>query len=257
MNGNAIATPVENLNWEIRKARIVITLNDIITEQSLTLDEIGLLYSCKIENEYLPANVVDLQDKIEYLNLKYTLLSSPNNYIKIISATTNSFDIYDIQIINAEYREVVYSLNYNIFTTSSLKGFAKDCTFNASTEYVNSSIQALCKKQNLQIVKYYSFSFSYLNNNSATISMPINRTCLLNSPSVYLVKNNTLTKLNTTYNNNLLNFVTSDQEATYIIAYENHDAINNYELLTLVIIIGLYIGLCIGAIISNFKHKHY
>ncbi|MBQ7798398.1 MAG: InlB B-repeat-containing protein [Clostridia bacterium] len=257
MNGNAYADGVDNLTWQIRKAKITITINDIIANEALSTDTLNSMLSCEITNEYLPEDVITLQDKIEYLNLQYAFQTTDNNYIQIITATTNSFDIYEINIIYGEYRVAVKTLSHNNITTTSSKGFVQNCVFNVQSYNLDSTDNNLLKEKNLIAVGSYDISYSYLNNEEASITIPVEREKLLNNLQVYMLKDGKLTKLNTNIIDNSLTFTTTEENAIYIIAQEDYSHTSNAQMILLIIIISLCIGLCVYAIISGPKHKQY
>ncbi|MBO5909951.1 MAG: InlB B-repeat-containing protein, partial [Clostridia bacterium] len=255
MEGNAFANNIEDLTWEIRKAQITITINDIYSTEHLSQDILNSTYSCHIDNEYLPSGIIDLEDKIAYLNLQYSLQSTSNDCSKIISATTNSFDIYNISIINGEYRVVVHTLTNNDIIATNNKGFVQNCTFNATTHNATSDTKQLLKDKDLTLVDAYDFNFSYLKDDEASITIPIDRAELLNGLSVYMLKNGELIKVDTTISSQGLIFNTIEQEATYLIVKNNIINSNN-DMIILTVIISIYIGLFICAIINTIKHKH-
>jgi uncharacterized repeat protein (TIGR02543 family) len=256
MNGNAIiSSKIEDLHWQIRKAKITITIDDIYSKEQLSTSALQQLYSCTIENEYLPSDIITLQDKISYLNLQYILLPTDNNYSKIISASTDSFDIYDITIIDAEYRVIINNLTSNNITANNNKGFVKDCMFNASSHQISADTTTLLEQQNLVLVNAYDLNFSYLKEDKVTITIPTTTKQLLNGLSVYMLKNGKLTKLDTTINSNQICFETTEMEASYLIVKEDLTSTSNSQMLIIVLIISTYIGLCIYVIISKIKNR--
>lgn len=255
MNGNAIASEIDDLNWEIRKAKITITINNITSETQLSTTELENMYSCTIENEYLPSNIISLQDKLEYLNLKYTLTDTYQPNIKIISATTDTFDIYEIEIKNAQYRVVVFTLTSNNISSVSKKGFVNDCEFSAETISLNDQQTKLLTGKNLQLVESYNFSYSYLNDDQVTIHIPVERQKILNNLSVYILKDNKLVKLKTSVTDNGISFVTSEQNGVYVLVQDDYSNTSNTQMLILIVIISIFIGIAIYIIYKRHHKK--
>jgi len=254
MEGNAIAHYLGDLTWEIRKSRITININSIYSHNALTTEQLNSTYSCEITNEYLPSNIVSIQDKINYLNLKYHLTDTDNSYIKTITATTNSFEIHDIIINGGEYRIIINTLTSNNITASNSKGFVSNCTFNASSHQITNSTQELLNNQNLTLINAYNLNFSYLKNDIASISLPIDRQLLLNGLSVYMLKDGKLTKLEYVTTKNGITFNTSDASGTYLLVKQDLSKNTNKDIIVLISIICLYLGLFTYALIS--KHKN-
>lgn len=253
MDGNATIENINNLVWQIRKAKITITINDIVSKDNFSEN---VEYTCQIQNEYLPSNVITHQDKLNYLNVKYQLIETSQPYIKTITATTNTFEIYDITIIDAQYRVVIYTLNSNNIYSTNENGFVQNCDFNATSCTLNSdTIQALDDK-NLTAVQSYNLSYSYLQDDKVSVFIPIERDALFNGLTVYMLKDGKLTKLDTSVDKNGISFVTSEQNATYIITHQNYTHTSNTLMIIVIVIIAIYVALCIGAIVSAIKHRN-
>lgn len=257
MDGNAIASPVDNLNWQIRKAKIIISVDDIISTEPINSSTLNSMYSCNIESEYFPENIVLMQDKINYLNLIYTLTPTSNANIKIISATTSSFDIYEITVINGKYRVVIYNLTSNNITAYNDKGFVVDCMFNATSHTPSEQTKKLLKQSNLTMISGYDMQFSYLNSESASVTIPMERIKLLNNLQVYMLKDGKLTKLKTTSSSAGITFVTNDQQATYIVVKQDNAKTTNSQMFILITLVCIYVALFMLAIISTIKFKKY
>jgi len=256
MDGNAVANPIEDLTWQIRKAKITITIDDIVSKQPLSAETLNFMYSCTIESEYLPENVVTIQDKLNYLELVYQLQDTEHDNIKTITAITKDFDIHDITIINGQYRVVVHKLTYNNIISTNDNGFVADCQFTANTLDVTNDISKLLNKQNLTLIDGYNINYSYLDG-QAKIYIPLNRSVLFNNLQVYMLKDNKLIKVdNVKVTADGLSFTTSQQNGTYIIATDDNSHNSNTEMLILIGIIAIYIGLCAYIIISTIKHKN-
>lgn len=257
MDGNAVlSSTIDNLSWQIRKAKILIDINDIITETSLTEQQLNELFSCSIQSEYWPNTVISRQDKLDYLELEYTLTPTSNINTYIISATTKDFDIFEISVTSGIYRVAIYSLSSDKISSTSTEGFVKDCVFNATPYTTDDVSSKLLKDNNLTLVEGYNISYSYLDT-TATINIPIARSTLLNNVSVYMLKNNKLTKVNAKFNANGLSFDTTESNATYLIVKENNSKLSNGEMLLIILIIAIYSSLCIYAFVVNIKHKKY
>ena len=253
MHGNAIASEIDDLHWEIRKAKITITINNITSENELSITELENRYSCTIENEYLPSNIISLQDKLEYLNLKYTLTDTYQPNVKIISATTNAFDIYEIEIKSAQYRIVLFELVSNNISSVSQKGFVKDCKFTAEIISLNDQQSKLLTNKNLQLIQSYNLTHSYLDNDQVTISIPVERQQMLNNLSVYILKDNKLVKLKTSITDKGISFVTSEQNGVYVLVQNDYSNTTNTQMLILIVIISTFVGMAIFII---FKRTH-
>ena len=256
MNGNASASSVDDLSWEIRKAKITITIDSIYSKTELTADTLKEMYSCQITNEYLPSNIVNIDDKISYLNLQYVLQPTDNNYLYTITATTDNFDIYDITIIDGEYRIVIHTLSHNNIVANNNNGFVQNCTFEASSHQVLDDTTKLLKQQKLTLVNAYDLKFSYLNNDEVEVTIPTSTSDILNGLTVYMLKDGKLTKLDTSVQSNQLSFITSEKDATYLIVKNDLSNNSNTEILTIILIISVYIGLCACVIINSRKHKN-
>ncbi len=256
MNGNASLSTIDDLNWKICKAKIIITIDSIYSKTQLTPDALQSLYSCHIDNEYLPSYIISIEDKVAYLNLQYILQPTSNNYLYTITATTDNFDIYDIAIIDGEYRVVIHTLADNNIVANNDNGFVLDCTFEATSHQTSNTTIELLKQQRLTLVNAYELKFSYLKDDSVVVNIPTSTTEILNGLSVYMLKNGQLTKLETTITSNQLSFLTSEMDATYLVVKQDVTNTSNSEILTIVLIISVYIGLCICVIMNAVKRKN-
>lgn len=256
MGGNAIVSPIEDLTWQIRKAKITITINNIISDTQLSNETLNSMYSCEIENEYLPENIDTLTEKIEYLNINYKLNNTLNSCIKIITATTHDFEIYEIIVKDGEYRITIKSLSDNNITTTSNKGFAQNCVFTTLSHELSKEEINLLNDKNLTAVNSYSIKYSYLFNETATINIPIEKSIITNNISVYMLKDGKLTKLDSVCSSQGVTFTTTQQDATYIVAINDNSKTSNAEMIVLIAIICIYSALCVYAIINGIKHKH-
>ena len=258
MDGNAYASPIDDLNWEIRKSRITITINDIISNEPISLENLNNMYTCSIENEYLPSTIVTYQDKLEYLDLVFDLQDTAQPNIKTITATTKTFDIYDITIIDAQYRVVVYTLTSNNITSTNQNGFVADCKFTAENIELGTETNDILKQQDLNLIGSYNISYSYLQeSDKATVNIPLERKTLLNNLTVYMLKDNKLFKVdNVVVNSDGITFDTDEQNATYIIVKNNNSLTSNTQMLILICIIGVFVILCVFAIVVAIKRKH-
>ena len=256
-NGNVYVPPIEDLNWEIRKAKITITLKDILSKNTLSNKELSSRFSCTIDNEYLPDDIISLQDKINYLELEYQLQDTHQSCIKIITATTKPFDIYDIIIIDAKYQILIDLLTYNNITSTSTEGFVRDCVFMAENVALNNDVNKLLNNNHLILIDSYNISYSYIqDDNIATINIPVDRDLLFNSLSVYMLKDNKLIKVdNILVSLDGISFTTSEQDATYIITTDDLSYNSNTEILIVTCIITIYIVIYIYVIIVAIRHK--
>lgn len=255
-NGNAIAPAVEDLTWQIRKAKITITIDDILTKEALSNQSLTSLYSCTIAHEYLPEDIISHQDKINYLELVYQLIDTPQPCVKIITATTKTFDIYEIVIVNGKYEIVINWLYDNNISSTSTDGFVRDCIFTAQLNN-DINVDELLNKQNLKFISAYDISYSYLqSDNIATINIPVERDLLFNNLSVYMLKDNKLIKVdNLNISTDGISFTTREQNANYIIATDNLKHNSNTEILFVTCIITVYVILIIYSIILTIRRK--
>ncbi|MFQ6724553.1 MAG: InlB B-repeat-containing protein, partial [Clostridia bacterium] len=256
MDGNATATPINNLVWEIRRAKIIITIDNIFTETELPLSDIQSKYSCVIESEYFPNHIKSMQDKLSYLCIDFLLVDTSNPNSKTITATTSTFDIYDITIIDGEYRVIVFSISSNNITATNSKGFVQNCTFTASSEPTNKEIDKILKDKNLNIVQCFNFTFSNLQGEQASISIPLERSKLLQNVSAYIYQDGELIKLQTSSSGNNLNILTDNENAIYVLVTNDISKTSNAHIFVISIIICIYIGLYIAAIVSAIKHRN-
>ena len=254
IDGNAYAEPIDNLNWAIRKAKLKITIQDIIRTSPINEDELKNLYHCSIDCEYFPDDVITYQNKLDYLNLKFVLQPTSNVNVFIITATTNTFDFYDKTIISGKYRVVIHSLTDGDITTTSKIGFAQNCEFEVSPYIEDETTSKILKDNKLNTLLGYNISYSYLDS-EAIVNIPLSRQMLLSGLSVYMLKNGKLTKLDCSTSKNGITFTTSEQDATYLIVQQSSD-LSNSQMLLLILIIAILASLCIGAIAVSIRHKH-
>ncbi len=257
MNGNAIISGLDmSLVWEIRKSKITITVENITSTTPLTAETLNSMYSCKIEHEYLPESVVSYDDKLNYLNLAYTLQATSQPCVYIISVNHNTFDIHDITINSGKYRIVVYSLTDNNIKTSSKIGFVQNCVFSANETTASGQLIDILNEKHLDVIKSYNINYSYLKDDKATVFIPLEKDLLFNNLSVYTFLDNQIKKVNASFNSKGVKFATNQQYGTYIIVKQDYSHNTNSQIIVLVIIIAIYIALGIYALISGFLHKH-
>ncbi len=258
MDGNAIANPIQDLVWEIRRAKIVITIQDIISYEEISLDAISGMYSCTIDNEYMPANINTLQDKLDYLELVYELQDTSQKYIKTITASTITFDIHEIIINNGEYRVIVDELSNGDIKATNSNGFVKDCVLTVNKADIDNNIIKTLKEKHLSIVDSYNISYSYLDSEDVvTVSMPVAKQKLFNTLSLYMLKDGKVTKVNNVdISADGITFKSSELNATYIIVEADNSHTSNVQYLILLGIGGGFIVLYLYIIIHK-KHKSY
>jgi hypothetical protein len=215
------------------------------------------MYTCEIDCEYFPENIITMQDKIEYLGLTYSLTNTSNSFAKIITATINNFSIYDTTIFNGEYRIVVHTLTNNNITSTNQNGFVQDCEFNVTSATINNQTATLLKQKNMQYLQSYDIDYSYMHNDIATITIPLDRAPMLHNLEVYMLKDGRLTKLNSYHSADGLSFITSEQNATYIIAKPNYSGGSNSYIAPMVMIICVYVCLYAVAIIRAVKKNKW
>ena len=249
MGGNAYSPDINNLEWEIRKANLKITIEDIITTTNMSDEDVISLCTCTIESEFFPDNVITHQDKIEYLGLQFELHSTANTNIFIITATIDNFNFYNTSITSAKYRVIISSLTSGDITSTSEKGFVKDCEFNTSTYNKDETTLNLIKENNLNVVLGYNLTYSYLDT-EATVNIPITCDLILKGLSVYMLKDGNLTKLDTTITSNSLSFNTTEQDAIYLIVSQSSE-LSNKQILMVILIISIFASLSIGAIFTK------
>ena len=260
MNGNAVANPIDDLVWSIRKANIIVTIKDIVETSALSEQELNALYDCTIQHEYLPEGVESKQDIIDFLDLTYVLQDTDNQNIKTISATHKSFtganDVYNIQIVAGQYRVVVYSLNSNNVISSNDNGFAQDCVFNATDATISDQTNKLLSDDNLTAIKSYDLTYSYLqDSDSVNVFIPLEREHLFSNLAVYMLQGDKLVKLDSTTTTKGISFTTNVDDATYIVVSEDYVHSTNTQMLILICIIVVYLALCVYAIISAKHHN--
>ncbi len=255
MNGNALISNIEDLTWTIRPSKITIKINDIVSENEIDLDTLSNMYSCDITHEYLPADVITNEQILEYLELNYTLQPTSQENIKMITATTKTFDIHEIIIINGEYRVVLYQFSSGELSTTSKLGFVKDCAFTSTKVQVNNEIVSTLKEKHLQILDSYNVSYSYLHKDDiVTMHIDLPKQQLFNELSVYVLKDGKLTKAdNIKVNSNGISFTSTDVNATYILVENNLDHTNNVQYIVLLILGGGFLA----GYIYIFLHKRH
>lgn len=262
MSGNASAEAIDDLNWEIRKAKITITIKDIISKTSIPIEELSTMYECNIESEYFPDDIITQEDKLTYLNLQYSLSDTEHTYIKKISASTNSFDIYDITIIDGAYKVVINELSNNNIITTNETGFIFDCEFtatNVDTENITEDVKTLLNKNHIIPIVTYQLNYSYLEeNDNYNVFVPIERDLLYKGLEVYILKNNKLEKANNiSYSKTGITFENDMQEATIFIVEKDKSYTSNTELIVSICIITIFVALYITIIVNYVKRKQY
>lgn len=258
MDGNAIANPVQDLVWEIRRAKIIITIHDIISYEEISLDSLSGMYNCTIDNEYMPANINTLQDKLDYLELRYELKNTSQQYIKIITASTALYDIHEIVINNGAYKVIVDELSCGEIKATSSNGFVKDCILTVTNTDIDRNIINTINEKHLSIIDIYNISYSYLDDDDIiTLSLPINKQKLFNNISLYMLKNGSLTEIKD-YNISAdgIKFKSSEPNATYIIVETDNSHTSNLQYIILLCIGGGFIALYLYMIIHK-KHSRY
>lgn len=258
MDGNAIANPVQDLVWEIRRAKIIITIHDIISYEEISLDSLSGMYNCTIDNEYMPANINTLQDKLDYLELRYELQNTSQQYIKIITASTALYDIHEIIVNTGEYKVIVDELSCGEIKATSSNGFVKDCVLTLTNPNIDSNIIKSLKEKHLSIVDSCNISYSYLGSEDiVTMSLNIDKQKLLNNLSLYMLKDGKLTKINNVdISANGIKFESSEPNATYIIVETDNSHTSNVQYIILLCIGGGFIALYLYMIIHK-KHSYY
>lgn len=263
MSGNATILPIDDLNWEIRKAKLTIKVNNINSYTHLSTEQINSLYSFEIESEYFPEDIISLQDKAEYLDIEYVLLDTSFENIKTISIQVNNpLDIYEINIIPGVYKIVINNLSSNGVTSTNSNGFAIDCEFIATQidiDNLNEDIKELVNNQHLIINKIYNLSYSYLEDTDVyTITIPIDRNELYNNIKVYMLEDNKLTQIDSlNIDLNGITFNSSEKNATFIIASDDKSYTSNTELIVIISITSIFLILYVCIIVYYIKRKKY
>ncbi len=242
-----------HIRVEITKAPLTIYIDDIISSTELSSAEITSKFNCKIECEYLPENVIEHSDILNYLQLEYTITDTTNPNVKTISATVNDYGIYDVYINPGQYRVVINRLSSNNVSTTSENGFAKDCVFNVANYGINDSIQQLLKDRQLNFVGSYDLSYSYLDT-SATVYIPLDSTELLTNIAVYMYKDNQLVRLDVDKNTKGISFVTNEADAKYIIVQEKPSKLSNVDFLILITVVILLGTFTVYIVITKRNH---
>ena len=232
-----------HIKVNITKPTLTINIDDIISHTELSDTELQSKFSCKIECDHLPENVIEYLDILNYLQLEFTLIDTVNTNVKTISATINDYGIYDVYINPGQYRIVINQLSSNDISTTSENGFTKDCVFNVANYGINDSIQQLLKDKHLNFVDSYDLSYSYLDT-SATVYIPLDSKDLLTNIAVYMYKDNQLVRLDINKTTQGISFVTNESDAKYIIVQEKPSKLSNVDFLILinvVILLGTFI----------------
>lgn len=261
IENNPNVETVQDLNWEIRKAKITITIKDIISKSQISASELHKMFECEINSEYFPENISSQEQKIAYLNLKYSVSPTSHPYIKQISATTNNFDVYDISIINGEYRMIVNTLHDDNIVTTSDTGFIFDCEFSATALDGNSldnNVKDLLEKDHLESIIAYQLSYSFLEEGADySVFIPVERDLLYKGLDVYILKDNKLVKAsNVSCSEDGIYFDNDMQDATIFVVEKNKNYTSNVELITCICIIVIFIASYITIIVGHIKHKH-
>ena len=225
-----------HIKVEITKVDLNININDILSHTELSIDQLNSKFSCDIECEYLPENVIEYQEILDYLQLQFVLIDTTNPHVKTISATIKDFDIYNVYIKSGQYRIVIDKLSSNNIYTVSDQGFAKDCVFSVADYGLDNSTIQLLKNNHLNYVDSYDISYSYLDT-SATIYIPLNNKNLLTNLAVYMLKDNKLVKLDSTKTAQGISFVTDEADATYIIVQVKPNKLSNLDFLILIVVV--------------------
>ena len=216
------------------------------------------MYNCTIDNEYMPANINTLQDKLDYLELRYELQNTSQQYIKIITASTALYDIHEIIINNGEYKVIVDELSCGEIRATSSNGFVKDCILTVTNTDIDRNIINTINEKHLSIIDIYNISYSYLDDDDIiTLSLPINKQKLFNNVSLYMLKNGSLTEIKD-YNISAdgIKFKSSEPNATYIIVETDNSHTSNLQYIILLCIGGGFIALYLYMIIHK-KHSRY
>ena len=262
MDGNAYAEPVDDLSWEIRKAKITITIQNIISEDAIPLEELKLRFACELQHEYLPSEYTSLKEKLEYLHFNFIgPIDTAQPTIKKISGETLIFDIYEITIIDGEYRYVAKMLtdkNSSGITSYNPNGFTADCEF--SVEYISSTSEEtkkLLEKSNLSFVKGYHLKFSYLNENDKyTVTLPIERNDLLAQLHVYIVKDGKLVRVNQTdITTKGITIEASELDNEFLIVEADTGHTSNTQKLAIILISCGFVILYVCIVVEHIRKK--
>lgn len=238
---------------KISKAELNINVNDVISNTDLSNEELIDRFSCNIDCQYLPENVTEHHDILNYLQLQYTLTDTTNPNIKTISVMIKDFDFYDVYINPGQYRIVINQLNSNDIYTTSEKGFTKDCVFDVADYGVSESINQLLNNRHLNFISSYDLSYSYLDS-TATVYIPLDSRYLLTNIAVYMYKDNQLIRLNTYKFYNGISFSTTEADAKYIIVQEKPNKLSNIDFLILVIVVVILGTFTVYIVITKYHH---
>lgn len=262
MDGNAYAEPVQDLVWEIRKAKITITIQNIISEDALALEELQSRYSCELQHEYLPTELKSLEEKLEYLGFNFIgPIDTEQPTIKKISGKTLTFDVYEITIIDGEYRYIIrtlYDKNTSNITAYNPDGFTADCEF--SVEYISTVSDETAKllaKSNLSLVKGYHLKFSYLNKNDKyVVTLPIERNDLLTQLHIFIVKDGKLVRVNqkdiTTQG---ITIESNELDNQFLIVEADTEHTSNTQKLAIILISCGFVILYVCIIVEHIRKK--
>lgn len=262
MDGNAYAEPIKNLDWEIRKAKIIITITNIVEEKVLSSSEIKSKFDCTIEAEYLPKNLTTKEQKLAYLGFEYIgPIDTTQPTIKTISGSTLEFNVYDITIIDGQYRGVARTLldsNNSGISVYNADGFTRDCTF--EVEYVTElSVDAekLLSKAHLNLVKGYHLKFSYLREEDKYIvTLPIERNDLLAKLHIYMIKDGKLVRVNQTdISTSGLTIEASELDTQFLIVEADTGHTSNTQKMAIILIACGFVILYVCIIVEYIRKK--
>lgn len=240
---------LSTLNWSIRKANISIKINNIITEQPYTIEQLQSLFSCTISGEYFPSNITTYEQKLNYLGVDFYLIKTYYSNIDQINVTTNQFDFYNIQIIKGEYKTVVKTLQSNGIQATNNKGFSTNCIFTANHiefDKLDTKTKSLFENTGLTYMSGIKVGYSSLvSGDNYSLFIPLNRDQIYKKITVYQSVNNKLTEVtDLSISDKGITFSSNYKEAVFIIGYtevksSNTGLIVGLVLLVLAIIVGI------------------
>lgn len=262
MDGNAYAEPIEDLNWEIRKAKITIKIAEITEEEPLTLEQLKTKFDCTIDAEYLPAELSTNKQKLEYLEFEYLgPFDTDQPTIKTISGQTKQFDYYDITIIDSLYRQVTLTLtdtNNSGISVYNSHGFTKDCVFEVNyTTSVSAETQKLLSNAHVSLVKGYNLKFSYLRENDTyTVTLPIERNDLLAQLHIFMVKDGKLVRINQTdISTSGITIEAGELDAEFLIVEADTGHTSNTQKMAIILIACGFVILYVCIIVEHIRKK--
>lgn len=251
-------TIAKTLDWEIKPAKITITIKSFVFETQEGFDNFNTSLCTPI--------ISDTLYKGYSPNLSYSIKPTTNPNLKTITATvTNSNKNYNITIVDGEVRHIRHTMtqstdDYSV-TIKRDNGYLIDAELVVSPLHENdldAEHQKFLSDKKLTVYDIYDISVvGDENQEQMNVTISLNPNLKGKNVEVYQVTDNGLKRIEISLDNENINFVTS-QLGTFVIVEAQDEMEIKTVLIGLAIILGAGLLICITiGLIKRKRNNRY